>query len=84
MLYAPFAQNPASGCSRMQPGGKLHHVSGARACPCLGNEAGEEGVGGDVEGHAQAQVAAALVHLATQGALRHKELRARTASPFRT
>ena len=42
----------------------------------LGQHAGEQGVGGNVEGHPEAQVCRALVHLARQLALRHRELHA--------
>ena len=38
-------------------------------------------VGGDVEGHAEAQVARSLVHLAAQLAVRHVELWAATSAP---
>ena len=41
----------------------------------MGDEAGQQRVGGDVEGHAQPQVARPLVHLAGQLPLRHVELR---------
>lgn len=44
----------------------------------LGDETGEECVGGDVEGDAETQVAGALVHLAAQLAFRHKELHTTT------
>ena len=40
----------------------------------LGHHQGEQGVGGDVEGHTQENVGAALVHLAGQGAVVHVEL----------
>lgn len=40
----------------------------------LGHEAGEEGIGGDVEWHPQTQVAAALVHLAGELPICHVEL----------
>mmetsp|Transcript_27304 Transcript_27304/g.73803 ORF Transcript_27304/g.73803 Transcript_27304/m.73803 type:complete len:383 (+) Transcript_27304:427-1575(+) len=40
----------------------------------LGHHAGEQRVGGDVEGHPQAYVARALVHKAGQLAMRHEKL----------
>ena len=42
----------------------------------LGHEARQQGVAGNVEGHPQAQVAAALVHLAGQLPISHKKLQA--------
>jgi len=48
----------------MHPGGEGH----------LGQKAGEKGVGGDIEGHPQAQVSRPLVHLAGQLTIRHIEL----------
>ena len=42
-------------------------------------QAGEQRVGGDVEGHAEAHVARALVHLAAKLAVGHVELREHVA-----
>jgi hypothetical protein len=41
----------------------------------VGQQAGEEGVAGDVEGHAEAHVARPLVHQAGQLAIGHVELK---------
>src|SRR5258707_5973990 len=51
--------------ARLQAGHLRHHQR-------------EQGVGGDVERHAEEQVGAALVHLARQLAVRHVELEQRS------